>query len=233
MFHSERPKKNPLGGKETRWSYQQVEKGKSVFGWLAGPPTGVYTHHAGATKPCRRLMTNGKLTCPYCESKYVPVWRGYTPFYDTEYTRRFVLISEDYEESVSEIPHLAMIALSRGKGPRDPVVIKPNMWRTTPLPDNSERAKPVDLRLFLLRLWKDVELQQWSLGQTPALPRTVAEIADFHPNTATPENRIAGLVALGEQIIVKDADGRRTVNEEFVKQAKAKQNGNGKHKPPG
>lgn len=150
--------------------YQPIANKASVVGFMAGKPVGVFTHYAGATKPCKRLVTGSQLVCPFCEAKHTPVWRGYVPFYDQEYTRRFVLIPEDYYESVCEIPHLAQIRLSRGKGSREPIVIAPHNWRITPIPAIPERAAEVDLIPFLPRIWKDDELIAWVEKQRAAAP---------------------------------------------------------------
>jgi hypothetical protein len=80
----------------------------------------------------------------------------------------FALITLDYRECVAEIPRHAQVKLSRGKNKRDPLVITPSTWRVTPLPPSAERDYDVDLRTFLLLLWKDAELRDWCYKNLPA-----------------------------------------------------------------
>jgi len=138
-----------------------VPNGTSTTGFIAGKPVGVFVHHVGQSKPCKREMTDSALVCPYCEAGHLPTWRGYTPFYDRDYVRRFVLIAEDIYESVEELPLHAQIRIARGKGSREGVTVRPELWRTSPLPPSKDRAAWVDLMPFLLDMWKDDELRRW------------------------------------------------------------------------
>jgi len=162
MSHSQRPK-GSLGKKGVaQWDYQEVPNKSSVVGWKAGDPFGVYTHYIGKTIPCKRELTKSKLCCPYCEAGEEPIWRGYTPFFDQDYCRKFVLIGEDIELAVTEITHHAQIRVSRGKGSREGVKIRADNWRLTPLPELLAKMPKVDLFWPLIRVWKDPELTQWA-----------------------------------------------------------------------
>lgn len=159
-----------------RWRYCDIANGAQVVGWKAGAYVGVETHFHGGTKPCRHDMSDSALSCPMCAAGFPATWRGYCPFYDRDYQRRFVLISEDYREGYADIPLHAPIKLTRGKGSREPVVIRSEVWRTQPLPLTDGRDAEVDLTGFLLRMWRDVELEQWwysrdmPLSLDPAAP---------------------------------------------------------------
>lgn len=144
-----------------RWKYLPVPNGAQAVGWIAGPTVGVWSHHRGGTKPCRHTMSDSALSCGLCADGEPPVWRGYVPLYDRDYCRRFVLISEDYEEAVRELTLHAPVKLQRGKGSREPVTIRFEQWRVQPLALGEGRNAAADITPFLLRMWKDAELEQW------------------------------------------------------------------------
>lgn len=168
----------------------------AISGFLAGQPTWVPCHWTGKSRPCRRLLTCGALPCHDCRPNEEPIWRGYTPFYSSEYVRLFALITLDYREAVAEIPRHAQIKLSRGPNPRDPLVIVPSLWRPSPLPESADRDYDVDLRSFLLTLWKDSELREWSIANQEREARVAIMKNDdtIHPAGAPAElvNRVRG-----------------------------------------
>lgn len=161
MSRSCKPGQNPGGKRKAKWDYTPVPNGTSTVGFLAGPPCGVYVHHAGTSKPCRRILTKSALVCPYCESQFVPVWRGYTPFYSQDYFRLFVLIPEELDEAVSEIDLHTQIRISRPRASKASVIIRAENWRTLKLPVTADRLLPVDLFPFLPAIWRDIELAKW------------------------------------------------------------------------
>jgi len=172
MFSSQEPDPAPRSEDRRKWDYVSVPNGGSIVGYLAGYPFGVHTHHVGHTKPCKRRMTHSALVCPFCEGGLAPVWRGYTPIYDREYLPRYVLITQDYLESVREIPVHAQVRISRAKPEKSPPIIRPELWTPKALPLGHGRDREPDLLPSLLRTWKDDELKRWCLSQTPALPQT-------------------------------------------------------------
>lgn len=169
MITSVKPEDSPEENGFHRWTYTDVTAGSSHRGWIAGKVFGAYLHFLlKRSEPCRARMTGHALGCPHCESKIKAVWRGYVPYYDEEYTRRFVLVAPEYLESVNEIGHLEPIVITRGKAKTDPVVIKPKVWRISAptIPHNEQRAEPVDLARFCVRvLWKDDVLCAWDNEQ--------------------------------------------------------------------
>lgn len=152
-----------------RWVYLPLKNGATANGFLAGPVVGVWCHWMGRSRPCRRLMSDGALSCAMCADAQEPDWRGYVPFYSAEYVRMFTVITADYLESVREIPLHAQIKMARGRNKHDPVVIRPDLWRTTPLPPAADRDAAADLVPFLLKMWKDAELIEWHLGSDAPL----------------------------------------------------------------
>lgn len=225
MLQSQEPDPRGQTGSVTRWQYTPIRCGTSCNGYLAGHPWGTWVHWIGQSKPCKNKITGGALACNYCAANERAVWRGYTPWYDREYTRRLVLITEDYLEAVREIGPHAQIEIARGKNVRDPVVVREKLWGTKPLPPASDRAWPADLSALVLRLWRDAELIAWALEQrkagalsdTPTGRRLNAEIAD---QIARP----AGDGASDTGVSLADRNG------EFVRRVRsAKPGANGQH----
>lgn len=178
MFKPKTPGKNRQKDYIRKWTYNPVPCGSQHKGFLAGKPFGVYVHFVNRLSvPCRQEMSDGGVFCKHCEAGLVPDWRGYTPYYDEQYTPNFVLVTYPYYESVCEIEHLACVVVKRGRMKTDPVVITNSAWRTTPIPFSKERVEPVDLADFLLRvLWKDEPLMEWVQKQkykAPVAPEPV------------------------------------------------------------
>jgi hypothetical protein len=172
MVSSKNPTPPERGGQVQHWSYEPVVHKSQQRGWIAGKPFGAWQHYANRkSHVCREKMSDKALQCERCMSGLIPEWRGFVPWYDTEYTRRFSLITFAYFESVSEIPHLSMIVLRRGEKKTDPVVIRAEQWDKKPLPYSAERFEPVDLGPFLVKvLWKDAALLEWDKNQQRAIP---------------------------------------------------------------
>lgn len=214
MLESGSPRKQSRKKSVKRWEYHEVPNGSSVCGWLAGKVFWCLCHHVGHSKPCKRYLTKSELVCGFCEAGMEQVWRGYTPFYDRDYKRRFVLLPEDQEEQADEIRHLMQVRISRGKSMRDALVMRAENWRTTPLPESSERAFPIDIAPFLLQLWKDEELTSWCekaersrLIRHGDEPTSIPSFAD-DPAIKNLKNRIAKQKA-GERLV---ADSLPTLN---------------------
>ena len=143
-------------------------------------------------------MSYGKLTCPHCTVEHQPDWSGYTPFYDTSYVRRFVIIKQDYLESVREIPLHAQVCISRELDTHAPAVIVPKVHCVRGLPKSKDRDGAVDLMPFLLRLWKDAELSRFAaenhvpvVSRDPVIECLEKPMEDLFPNLV---NRIAGKI---------------------------------------
>jgi hypothetical protein len=164
-----------------RWTYNAIPNGTKHKGFKAGDPFGVYVHYINRKSlPCKERITKGELVCPFCDGKYVPEWRGYTPFWSQEYAPFFCLITEEYYEATCEIEHLAPVTISRGPLNTDPAIMRYDAWRATPIPHNAMRAKPVDLSTFLIDvIWKDEELCRWD-----RLDRIKAKEAEPKPYVA-------------------------------------------------
>jgi hypothetical protein len=227
MIRSQKPTPEKGCAKVWKWDYEAPENGKSTVGFLAGPPCGCWVHFTFGSKPCRRKMTKSKLVCPFCEDKWEPVWRGYVPYYDREYVRRFVVITEDYYESVNEIELHAQIRLSRDKDTHAPVVIRPDTWRTQPLPTKADRAEPVDLMPFLCRvLWKDAELTEYAEQTELELDGKAEEFEDKGLS------KMQRLLKREKATAAEQALGDVLAGEVMNRVLKPAANANGRYKPP-
>lgn len=215
-----------------QWVYQPVANGARINAFLAGYPFGVQCHYDGASKPCRSAITGGVLGCKYCGVGHEPEWRGFTPIYTEHYLWRFVLIPPEYLEAVRELPLSSLIRVSRGNRKYDPPLIKPDPWRTLPLPPDAERAKPIDLLPSLLKCWKDPELTKWHMeNPNPrASVNAVSLPADVPPAIA--ERMRPPPVKTADEIDAQldKVIGHLTHKGEALKRGKVSPNG--KHPPP-
>lgn len=170
----------PDPGKKTgvqRWGYHPIANGGSTVGFLAGPPTGVYTHHDHVTKPCRRRLTDGHLACPYCGVGKDPVWKGALPYYSREYAREWVWTSEEHRLSLLEIPLHAQIEISRDKKRCSPCVARPKLFRTYPLPEPFASQPAVSLIDLLVGVvWDDAELQTYHTSRAVEILKTAMSL---------------------------------------------------------
>lgn len=139
----------------------KVANGKTEGAYIAGEMFGCYTHRTYASMPCMLDVTNDALPCPYCGSGVEQVWRGYVPLWDRDWTLRYVLIGEDYFASVDAIPHRTKVAVSRGKNPISPLIIREEPMLTRDLPNSHPWNVEIDALAICLRLWKNAELNEW------------------------------------------------------------------------
>jgi len=158
-----------------KWDYLTIENGTTTCGFLAAYPLGVWCHHASGSKPCLIRFTSGTLRCPRCNPDKPAEWRGFVALWDREYVPRFVIVTGEYYESILEIPIGSLVKVSRGKAKYSPCVIRPDPWRTLPLPPSPNRSAEVDLLPSLMRQWKIPELTLWwvehrvaGVGDAPA-----------------------------------------------------------------
>ena len=210
-------------------TYLKVPNGGKEVGYLAGELYGCYGHRTHAHQPCLHDLTEGALTCQYCAAGMVPDWRGYVPLWDRDYTLRYVLIGEEYYESVNMIPHRAQIVVTRAKNPISPLVIRAGeLVLTRGLPDREPWASEVDMSALCRVLWKCGALDAWwALTQAKQLPGVGSSPplspAKFSPMMRAAAKRVNGLTE------------PKTINEVFVEairrgDAPPEPKPNGKHK---
>src|SRR5262245_26285969 len=168
MSTGSRPEKGSLEKRTVHATYLKVPNGGMECGYKAGEMHGVVGHRTHAHQPCVRDITKGKLECPYCAAGLQPVWRGYVPLWDRDWTLRYVLIGKEYFETVDVIPHRSQLVLTRAKNPISPIVIRQELKLVRNLPDKEPWSSPVDMEEICLTLWKNAELEQWVRSNRPA-----------------------------------------------------------------
>lgn len=154
---------NPSGKKTgvPHATYLQVKNGASAAGYKAGILHGVYGHRTHAHQPCCRIITEGELQCPYCLGGLDPVWRGYLPVWDRDWALRYVLIGEDYCETVDVIGHREQVVITRAKNPISPLVVRQDVTLDRELPNKAPWSEKIDMEAICLELWKDAPLKEW------------------------------------------------------------------------
>lgn len=218
--------------KPAKWNYQVVQNGGRMNAFLGAYPFGVQCHFDHGSKPCLNDMTKGDLPCKYCGVDDEPEWRGYTAIYTTEYLPRFVIITDDYLESVREIPIHAQVKISRGNGAKDPVILRADLWRTLPLPPSPERNAPVDLLPSLLRMWKIPALVKWHADHsTPARAVQVVPPAEVVP-PAIAERMAPAALPTPDQIEAKLDEVLSNLVHKGKRMSRARPSTNGTHPPP-
>lgn len=144
-------------------SYLKCGNGESHPGWKAGEVFGCYGHRTAAQQPCVSDLTNDELPCPFCTSGLEPMWRGYVPIWDRDWTLRYVLIGEDVFDSVDSIPHRGRLTVCRHKNPISPLVVRPEEKPVLlrELPERAPWTTPIDMLAVCLTLWKHAALTAW------------------------------------------------------------------------
>ena len=195
-------------------SYLAVKCGQKEAGYKAGELYGCYTHRTFAAQPCVADITNGELKCAWCASQMISEWRGYVPVWDRDWTLRYVLIGEDYYESVNAIPLHAQIAISRAKNPISPLVVREELSMTRKLPDRPPWKEPVDMLEICLTLWQQDALTRWILSHREA-PNAAEEVKQ--PEAAAEKKpRLKGAAAM-KAYEEKEAKRLENMDARFVK----------------
>ena len=156
MFDSFEPQPRPA---HLKWSYKRIPPGGSLNCWVAGPLVGIPVHWADNSKPCRKKLTGGLLTCPYCVSELRLRWLGYQPVWDQRGAQLVVTVSETVGPMCKVLAFGTATCFWRSAGQRDPLkvrVLQPlELGR---FPDAWHRSGSQDIRRWLLHLWTDREL---------------------------------------------------------------------------
>lgn len=206
-----------------------VPNGGKEFGYMGGEVFGCYGHYVHAHQPCLEDLTGGEVSCPLCLAKFDKVWRGYVPIWDRDFVLHHALISEEYDESVSMIPHRGHIVATRDKPKMSPLVIRAiEPLNVRVLPDKPPYSEPVDMYRICRKLWKNPLVDAWYTSTSGTLRESVGEAVPLDIDKLSPMMKAAG-----------GAVNRRfaspTINEDFVQKVKReaeKPNGNGTHTKP-
>jgi hypothetical protein len=192
MFESQRPDSK---AEHLRWRTLRLELGRSVRGWKCGPSVGVKCHFAPYSKPCKKVMTAGVLTCQYCEARMVQGFTGYLPMIDECGQKVVAIYGKDFSESVAMIVYGSPIRVTKGKFKSAPVVIREDQWTTIPCPWLKALRVEHDIRPWLLQLWKDADLTAFYGTAPEPIPVPVSD----RPLSPTKKDRHPMLGKLGER----------------------------------
>jgi hypothetical protein len=207
MATGRKPNSRPGEKKKIHATHFKVPNGGMECGYKAGDMHGVNGHRTHAHQPCLKLYTNGEMECPYCNAGLEPMWRGYVPVWDRDWTLRYALIGEEIFESVDIIPRGAQVVLTRAKNPISPLVIRQETKLVRSLPDKEPWTQPVCMEDICLLLWKLPALTAWVHRERElrsALPAGVAVKSDgkaFSPPMQAAAKRNGSRVVKEEEAI--------------------------------
>lgn len=145
----------------------KIPAGTKDSGYKAGEVYGCYTHRTFAAQACSMNITDGAIPCKYCAVNTPSVWTGYLPVWDCDFTLRHAVFNENYLESVDAIPFHGQVVLSRGKDPKNPLIIReaPSTFRA--LPNKAPWKHEVCMLAVCLTLWQNPELTRWVEANQP------------------------------------------------------------------
>jgi len=141
-----------------RWRVVPVPPGETLAGWLAGPQVTVDVHwDNGASKPCRKLITRGRLLCS-CDKEPRSVRTiGYVPIITPEREQLVIIVSATVAASVESFLFGVPIQFMRSKRAKTPLRVRAadaghfNKAST----EAFMSSKPRDIKPYLLHLWGD------------------------------------------------------------------------------
>lgn len=148
----------PILPDHLKWRIIPIDLDQSVEGWIAGPLVSIAAHWSGGRSlPCRRIMTDGALTCP-CEDTPMSV-RGisYCPLVDKIGERYVIILSATVAARVGRMARGTPVRFTRPPRQKRPLFV-------TVLPDThlgSDRTKAMrqaaihDIGEYLLHVWQD------------------------------------------------------------------------------
>lgn len=191
---SEDPTKDPLKDRQD-WEYLAPDRGKTLDGYFAAPPLWITVHHEHGSRPCRRVVSKGALSCPMCACEAKSVKRGYVPWYSHDLVPSFYVSPEKYRLALSLFQPGDQVMLLRGKKVYDAVVMRAEVVRPLKLPASLPVGDQVNLLPSLLRMWKDVQLERWHRETTPS-------DTPVSPTADAPEG-------VPEELARRAAEGRR------------------------
>ena len=182
-------KKIPGEGKKKAetWTFEKVPGGSHFTAWLAGPTEWVEVHHIGVSKPCHWEITGGRKECPHCRRKPRKDLVGYVPLYRENGKPVVVLVPEYSADIIRRIQLHDAVRVMRGTTRGDAVSVTKLDKGERYKPATAERSGPVGLEGWLLRFWRETELEAWfrDNGMSPAKPAEELPASDGKTVPAT------------------------------------------------
>lgn len=179
-----------------RWRVVPVPAGEVVCGWLCGPQVTVDVHwEGGASKPCRHLLTKGKVLCS-CETEPRSVRTiGYVPIYTPEREQLVIIVSATVAEAMADFPFGHPIEFIRSRKSRTPLRVKSSAdgrFNKSSTEAFMRNQKPRDIKRYLVHLWQDPLLSAYfdTLADSETIERKVN-----NTSTALPDADVSGDLA--------------------------------------
>lgn len=162
----------PPEGDSTRayvhFHYCATDPSKKWHAWCAGPCMWFLCHPSKRSKPCVRLMTNGKVECSRCATDVLPQVLGYLPLYREVDARPVMIVLHEYtREVVDKLRLHQRVIVGREDSQSDGVYVAPALTQNPVFQSTlKERQRPADLTETLLRIWNLPELTKWYRATT-------------------------------------------------------------------
>lgn len=147
------------------WTVRKIPAGTSLDCWTAARVFPVWVHWSqNRNCPCLRRLTCDRLNCHQCGAKVGVKLIGYQPVFDRNDEKLVIVCSH---QTTAELDHIlpgSPVRLTRGLG--DKTRLKLGRQDDTPtlraLDKKFTNRKPVDLAPWLVLLWKDSRLKDFT-----------------------------------------------------------------------
>lgn len=225
-------------GRPTYWTHVRTPRGMKAawHAWVAGPIHWYVCHDLKRTKPCVHQVTNGEVSCAWCDGLIPTSTKGYIPLYRYPDGKPvYELLYDDAREELDKLKLHERVMVFRGPLQNDIVHVlrlseQSPAWQTS----DAEKRGPRDITVSLLRMWKIPELIAW-YNVTEA--RNVPQPKVDNDNVVSLKSRLLDGVGGTVEDFAALALGERVSEVERLKRhAEAIERGksaarNGKHKP--
>jgi hypothetical protein len=179
MFPRQDPQK---GQKSSRtWTYTKVIPKRGYYGHLAGPVEWVQCHFYYRSIPCYHEMTQGKIECPWCKKAPRIDWVGYVPFWEESGKPMVSAVREYARDKLLSLKTYDPIIVLKGESKFDPVFVTRYAGKDPMVPPRDGSKDPVDIREWLLKLWKEQPLCEWAATLSSDTPVSQPPAAEVNP----------------------------------------------------
>lgn len=236
------PKRGKSGARPDHFAYYPLDKGKDVYGYLAGPVLWLEMHCSDlGSKPCLDKLTGGELSCPWCVYGE-PKQKGACPWWHSDdHTPHMVWLDDGRRDVYDDFKWARRLKFSRDRVDGAPV------WAMVCLgqeprfkSDHPHRQGPQDITRSLLRMFKTPALDLWyatTHGRSDNAMSLEPEAPVEPPvkgRKVTEWNRFVELGSIGRMEGTVAEGTAPSSEEEYRKHGhRDGPSSNGKHKPTG
>lgn len=156
------PREKPSEGRSGRrnWSNQKLRKPPTLTAWVTGSCVWVQCHHVYESRPCRQVLTKGKMACGVDHGRYPLRDLGYVPLLLAGGYDGFVVVQGYTAQAIATIIQKPgqQVVCTREPGGGKPVLMQ-RCLNPDPMPGGAEYlTDPVEFDACLFRVWGDAEL---------------------------------------------------------------------------